>query len=93
MTSLNTIHKNILELTVELEKDGCLPFLDIMIFKKPDGTLGQGVYRKPTHTNLYLKNFSHHHPAQKRSALHTLVDSAWKIADRDHIEDELRLLK
>jgi hypothetical protein len=35
--------------------EGHLPFLDIDIYKRPDGSLGHTVYRKPTHTNLYLK--------------------------------------
>jgi hypothetical protein len=37
-----------------MEENNHLPFLDIDIYKRPDGTLGHIVYRKPTHTNLYL---------------------------------------
>jgi hypothetical protein len=36
--------------TMEKEEDGHLPFLDINIYRKPDGSLGHKVYRKPTHT-------------------------------------------
>ena len=50
--------------TMEKEEDGHLPFLDINIYRKPDGSLGHKVYRKPTHTNLYLNQNSHHHPAK-----------------------------
>lgn len=42
--------------------------------------------------NLYLNNLSHHHPAQKRSTIHTMGDRAWKLADQDYVEEELRLL-
>jgi hypothetical protein len=56
---LNGLHENI-KFTMETEKDGHLPFL-----YKPDGSLGNRVYRKPTHTNLYLHANSHHHPSNK----------------------------
>lgn len=39
-TTLNEIHQNI-KFTVKIEKDGCLPFLDIMIYRKQDDTLGR----------------------------------------------------
>lgn len=42
----NSIHENI-KFTIEMEKDVQLPFLDIMIIKKEDDTLGRRVYRKP----------------------------------------------
>jgi len=37
---------------ISMEKEeGChLAFLDIDIYRKPDGSLGHKVYRKPTHT-------------------------------------------
>lgn len=66
---LNSIHENI-RFTMEMEVDGSLPFLDVMTTRKPDGTLGHAVYRKPTHTNRYLNAESHHHPAQKRNFKH-----------------------
>jgi predicted GIY-YIG superfamily endonuclease len=50
---LNSCHKNI-KFTFELEKDKQIPFLDILIIKRTDGTLGHTIYRKPTHTNKYL---------------------------------------
>lgn len=60
---------------MELKVDGKLPFLDILLIKKPDGTLCLMVFRKPTHTNLYVNSLSHHHPPQKHAALSTLIHS------------------
>ena len=39
-----------------------LSFLDVLVFKKADGTLGHQVYRKPIYTDRYLHAESHHHP-------------------------------
>ncbi|XP_071450829.1 uncharacterized protein [Hetaerina americana] len=61
---LNNINSAI-KFTKELEKDGRLPFLDVLVRRKLDGTLGHSVYRKPTHTDRYLHATSHHHPQQK----------------------------
>jgi len=51
------------------KEEGHLPFLDIDIYRKTDGSLGHKVYRKSTHTNLYLHQNSHHHPTNKQSVL------------------------
>jgi hypothetical protein len=42
------------------------------------------VYRKPTHTNLYLNSSSHHHPPNKHAVLCTLVHKARAI---DNIQE------
>lgn len=91
VASLNTFHN--IQFTVELEINGCLPFLDIVIYRKEGGSLWLGVYRKLAHTILYLNNLSHHDPAQKHSVLQTLVRRARVIVDQDHLDQEMGLLK
>jgi hypothetical protein len=78
---------------MQLEKENKLPFLDILVEKNPDGSLGHSMYRKPTHTDLYLHAESEHHPAQKRTGLLTLVCRARAICDTDSLEAELLHLK
>jgi hypothetical protein len=78
---------------MEMESDGKLPFLDILIHRKRDGTLGHSVYRKPTHTDLYLNGKSHHHPSQKMSVLSTLIHRAISISDKDNLHKEICHLK
>jgi hypothetical protein len=56
------------QFTMEKEESH-LPFLDIDVYRKTDGSLGHKVYHKPTHTNLYLHQNSHHHPAHKQPVL------------------------
>ena len=48
---LNSKHSNI-NFTSELEKDGKLPFLDMLIDRN-DGKIETSVYRKPTFTGVY----------------------------------------
>lgn len=85
-------HVNI-TFTVEIEQAGSLPFLNILFLRNQNGTLRRNVYKKSTHTNLYLLNSSHHHSSQKRSVMATLVNTAVKIVDKEHLEEELVVLK
>lgn len=71
---------------MEIKKDGGLPFLDVFAYRKLDGTLGWRVYRKFTHTDLYLNAYSYHHPSQKRSVLSTLVHQGQIISDKDSLQ-------
>jgi hypothetical protein len=89
---VNSIHESI-QFTMETERDGHLPFLDIDIYRKPDGSLGHKVYRKPTHTNLYLNSNSHHHPSNKQAVLSTLVHRARSLCDQESLHSELEFLR
>jgi len=77
---------------MEIEDEGHLPFLDIDINRKTDGSLGHKVYRKPTHTNLYLHKKSHHHPANKHSVISSLVHRATALCDQESLAPELTFL-
>jgi hypothetical protein len=89
---LNSIHQSI-QFTMETESEGHLPFLDLDIYRRPDGSLAHKVYRKPTHTNLYLNVKSHHHPSNKQAALSTLLHIARALCDEDSLQAELVFLK
>ncbi|XP_018401785.1 PREDICTED: uncharacterized protein LOC108778952 [Cyphomyrmex costatus] len=64
---LNNQHTNI-RFTTEIEENGMLPFLDVLVTKKTDNTLGHQVYRKPTHTDRYLHAESHHITIQPKNS-------------------------
>jgi hypothetical protein len=46
------LNHHCIQFTMETEIDGHLPFLDIDIYRRPNGSLGHTVCRKSTHTNL-----------------------------------------
>ena len=64
---LNGIEGSI-QFTVELESDGRLPFLDVLMCRRPDGSISTSVYRKDTHTDKYL-DFSSHRPLSHKIAV------------------------
>ena len=52
--------------------DDSMPFLDNIITPEAKRALSIGVYRKPTHTDLYLQWDSQLHVAAKYSVINTL---------------------
>jgi hypothetical protein len=57
---------------MEVEVNGTLPFLDIVVMKEgPKQTMK--VYQKPTHTGCYLHFKSNHPYNMKRGVLHSLI--------------------
>ena len=56
-------HSTDIKFTMELEENRSIPFLDVLITSKEDGTLGHMVFRKKTNTESYLHTDSHHHPS------------------------------
>lgn len=89
---INSFHPAI-QFTIELEVDEKIPFLDIMLYNKKDGTIGFHVFRKPTQTNKYLHYDSFHPNAHKISVCDTLLSRALKLCDEDHQEEEIEVVK
>ena len=78
----------------EAEEDGSIPFLDTLITPEPNGTFSIGVYRKPTHTDLYLPWDSNHHLSAKYSVIKTLTHRAHSICSTPKLlEKELNHLE
>jgi hypothetical protein len=89
---LKSVHENI-QFPMETERDGHLHFTDNDVYRKPDGSLGHKVYRKPSHTNLYLNSNSHRQPSNKQAALSTLVRMARSLCDQKSLHSELEFLR
>jgi hypothetical protein len=89
---LYNTHPN-MKFTMETEQNQSLPFFDVLVSRRPDGSLGHIVYRKPTHTNLCLHTRSKHPPAQKRAVLTTLIQRAQIICYADSLDKGIKHLK
>ncbi len=80
MEELHT-HINSLEPSITFTKeapssDGSVPFLDTKCVPQPDGSIRTVVYRKPTHTDLYVQWNSHHPLSAKLSVVSSLFHRA-----------------
>ena len=89
---LNKQHKN-MRFTSELEKDGRIPFLDVLV-KRNGRLLTSSIYRKPTYTGVYLRWTSLTSRRYKLGLIYNLLDRAWKIcSDSCSRELEVRRIK
>ena len=62
-----------------------MPFLDILAMPNEDGSLSTTVYRKPTHTDLYLHWDSHHTLSSKYSVIGILHHRAKTICSNPQL--------
>ena len=69
---INSIDPHIHFTNEDSKEDGSMPFLDMLIIPTEDGRLNTTVYRKPFHTDMYLKWDSHHPISSKYSVVGTL---------------------
>ena len=69
---LNSIDDNIRFTSEDPKEDGSISFLDILIIPDANGKLNTSVYRKPTHTDMYLHWDSHRNIPAKYSVIGTL---------------------
>ena len=91
LNHLNSLRDSI-EFTMETETDGKLPFLDVLV-TKVENQLSTTIYRKPTHTDLYLNYNSNHHPRIKSGVITCLAHRARTICSEENIPIELDKLK
>jgi hypothetical protein len=79
-----------LEYTLEHQRtDGSLPFLDVIIH----ADRSTSIYRKPTHTNIYLHYNSCAPERTKDGVIRSLTRRAHRICSTKHLEAELQLLR
>jgi len=64
-----------------------------LLNRKGDTKLGYQVYRKSTHTEIYLHAKSHHHISDKQGVIQTIATRAIRISDVDHLNQELDHLR
>ena len=82
---LNSVDQHIQFTAEDQRSDGAMPFLDILVTPGRDGSLSTSVYRKPTHTDLYLQWDSHHTLTSKYSVIGTLQHRAQTICSNPQL--------
>ena len=95
---INSIDPHIQFTTEDAKDNGSIPFLDTIVMPQHDNSLLTSVYRKPTHTDLYLHWNSHHHLSAKFSVINTLKHRAKTVCsnqlllkkEEDHLNRVLR---
>lgn len=85
---LNNISKNI-KFTMEVEENNNISFLDIILIRNEDGTLGHKIFKNKAHTDNYLHADSHHHLTQKMGVLRTLFTRSVRISNTSHVDEEI----
>ena len=75
-----------IQFTMELENEGSIPFLDVLVKRRGVVT---HVYQKPTHTNRYLHFKSNHHPRIKAGIVKCLTHTAKEVCHPSMLQPEL----
>ena len=84
---INSLHPKT-KFTMETEQNSQLPFLDTLIQRNSNNTISVRVYRKPTHTDQYLKFTSHHLARAKKSVITSLFDRAKNIISNPSYQEK-----
>ena len=77
-----------IKFTYEVEENGTLPFLDILLHNKGDHLL-YSVFRKKTHKNDLIHFYSHHHNKIKSGLVIGSYLRAFRICSPQFLQDEL----
>ena len=77
---------------VELENDGKLSFLDVMIYNNQNNLITDW-YQKPTWTGRFLNFHSHHPLSQKIAIVYNLVDKIKNLANNKFLYKNLELAR
>ena len=73
---------------MDVEDEGRLPMLDLVLHRMEDGTIATTVFRKPTHTERYLPFSSHHPSSMKQSVVKYLAHRASYVSPELPLEKE-----
>ena len=88
LVKLNDFNPNI-QFTLEIENNGKLPFLDVLLIRNSSHNLDFKVYRKPTHSNTYIHAFSKHSFKIKLATISNIFLRAYNICSNIYIDEEI----
>ncbi|XP_072160566.1 uncharacterized protein [Bemisia tabaci] len=90
---LNLQEKSV-KFTYEVENNEKLSFLDLMVHRQK-GMLNFDIFRKGTHTDIYISNDSYNPPSQKLSIFNSLIHRMLSVplSPMDRSKEEQRILE
>ena len=90
---INKLHPQT-QFTKEEENNSTFLFLDTSVQQNHGKTISVKIYRKPTHTNQYLKYTSHNSTSAKQSVITALFDRVDNVVlkEKDKIEEKHHIL-
>ena len=93
ITKLNDFHTNI-NFKYEFEQGKSISFLDVLVMRTDNGHLETTVYRKPTHTNVYIHWNSYAPVSWKYVTAQILVKRAYSLcSNQSLLNGELDIIK
>ncbi|CAH8444452.1 unnamed protein product [Heterobilharzia americana] len=92
LNKFNSVHPAI-NFTMEGEKNGSFPLLDVLLVRRLDGTLKRSVYRKPASEGQYTYFFSAVPLQYKRNLVKCLAYRATAICSDDAIKEECATIR
>ena len=88
--AFNRLHPSI-SFTMEVEQDGCLPFLDVSV-QRAETNFVTSLFRKSTFTAQYINYLSHCTRRRKINLIKTLCHRAVSICSPSTLDDELKMI-
>ena len=93
ITALNNFHPNI-SFTHEVEEEGKMAFLDVLIKREENGSVQTGVYRKATNNSIYIHWNSYAPKQWKIGTLSGMTRRAYEIcSNKEELTKELAHLR
>jgi hypothetical protein len=88
LTQLNSLNPSI-KFKIEKETNNMLPFLDLCVMRTESNLPKFKIYRKPTHSNMYIHAFSSHTDNIKIGAISNIFLRAYRLSDCEYIDEEI----
>lgn len=85
VSELNNFLPGKIEFTTEIENNGSLPFLDMLLVRQNDGHIKIDWYQKPTASNRTLNFHSQHPQKQKLAVAYGLFHRVLSLVDNEFI--------
>ena len=76
----------------KVEKESTLHFLDVTIHRDGNNSPRFSIYRKPTHSNLYIYSFSNYTNCVKLGAITSIFLRAYSLCYSEFIDQEISFI-